>query len=146
MTLVKWHPTTALRSWNNYDRIFRDFYNENYEVDSNSNHWSPSTDIREDDNKYTVTADLPGVDKKNVSINVKDNVLTLTGERTLEKKDEGSNFHRRERMYGSFKRSFRLSDMINEEKINAKFKNGILVIELPKAEEVKPREIEIKVA
>jgi len=146
MTLVKWHPTTALRPWNNFDRIFRDFFNENYEEEASSNRWVPSTDIHEDDKKYTVTADLPGVDKKNVNINVKDNVLTLTGERTLETKEENSNYHRRERMYGSFKRCFRLPDMVNEDQISAKFKNGILVIDLPKAEVVQPREIEIKVA
>ncbi|MBC8400220.1 MAG: Hsp20/alpha crystallin family protein [Candidatus Marinimicrobia bacterium] len=146
MTLVKWHPTTALRPWNNFDRIFRDFFNENYEEESSSNGWVPSTDIHEDDKKFTVTADLPGVDKKNVNINVKDNVLTLTGERVLDKDDKGTNYHRRERLSGSFKRCFRLSDTVIEDKISAKFKNGILSIDLPKAEVAQPREIEIKVA
>ncbi|MFH1851901.1 MAG: Hsp20/alpha crystallin family protein [Candidatus Neomarinimicrobiota bacterium] len=145
MTLVKWNPNTALRSWNSFDRMFRDFFQDDYEEEAGTLRWAPSTDINENENGYTVIADLPGLDKKDVHINVKDNVLTISGERKYEK-DEKSSFHRRERLHGTFQRCFRLPAMIDEDKINAKFKNGILTIDLPKAEEVKPREIEIKVA
>ncbi len=146
MTLVKWHPTTALRSWNSFDRIYREFFNEDSNLDRSSTNWTPSVDISEDDNKYSVSADLPGVDKKNVHINVKENVLTVTGERTVENSADSANYHRRERLSGTFKRCFRLPELVIEDKISAKFKNGILTIDLPKAEIAKPKEIEIKVA
>ena len=146
MTLVKWHPTTALRPWNNFDRIYREFFNEDSNLDRSSNNWTPSVDISEDDNKYSVSADLPGVDKKNVHINVKENVLTVTGERIVENSADSANYHRRERLSGTFKRCFRLPELVIEDKISAKFKNGILTIDLPKAEIAKPKEIEIKVA
>ena len=146
MTLVKWHPTTALRPWNSFDRIYREFFNEDSNLDRSSNNWTPSVDISEDDNKYSVSADLPGVDKKNVHINVKENVLTVTGERTVENSADSANYHRRERLSGTFKRCFRLPELVIEDKISAKFKNGILTIDLPKAEIAKPKEIEIKVA
>ncbi|NQU27178.1 MAG: Hsp20/alpha crystallin family protein [Candidatus Marinimicrobia bacterium] len=146
MTLVKWHPTTALRPWNSFDRIYREFFNEDLNLDRSSANWTPSVDISEDDNKYSVSADLPGVDKKNVHISVKENVLTVTGERIVENNADSANYHRRERSSGTFKRCFRLPELVIEDKISAKFKNGILTIELPKAEIAKPKEIEIKVA
>ena len=146
MTLVKWHPTTALRPWNSFDRIYREFFNEDSNLDRSSTNWTPSVDISEDDNKYSVSADLPGVDKKNVHINVKENVLTVTGERIVENSADSANYHRRERLSGTFKRCFRLPELVIEDKISAKFKNGILTIDLPKAEIAKPKEIEIKVA
>ncbi len=145
MTLVKWNPNHNLRTWNSFDRIFRDFFND-YEEESRSLNWTPATDINESDDSFTVTADLPGIDKKDVQISVKDNVLTISGERKLGEATDSDNYHRRERLAGSFKRCFRLPEIVNENKISAKFKNGILAIDLPKAEEVKPKEIEIKVA
>lgn len=145
MTLVKWNPNHNLRTWNSFDRIFRDFFND-YEEESRSLNWTPATDINESDDSFTVTADLPGIDKKDVQISVKDNVLTISGERKLGEATDSDNYHRRERLVGSFKRCFRLPEIVNENKISAKFKNGILAIDLPKAEEVKPKEIEIKVA
>lgn len=145
MTLVKWNPNHNLRTWNSFDRIFRDFFND-YEEESRSVNWTPATDINESDDSFTVTADLPGIDKKDVQISVKDNVLTISGERKLGEATDSDNYHRRERLVGSFKRCFRLPEIVNENKISAKFKNGILAIDLPKAEEVKPKEIEIKVA
>lgn len=145
MTLVKWNPNHNLRTWNSFDRIFRDFFND-YEEESRSVNWTPATDINESDDSFTVTADLPGIDKKDVQISVKDNVLTISGERKLGEATDSDNYHRRERLAGSFKRCFRLPEIVNENKISAKFKNGILAIDLPKAEEVKPKEIEIKVA
>ncbi len=148
MTLVKWQPTTSLRPWNTFDRMVRDLFNENLglEEESDSFNWAPSTDIREDEKKFIVTADLPGLDKKDVHINIKDNVLTIKGERSMEKDEKKSNYHRRERAYGTFQRCFRLPEIVKEENISAKFKNGILIIELPKTEAVQPKEIEIKVA
>ncbi len=148
MTLVKWHPNTTLRPRNSFDRLVRDFFNDSYgyEEESTGLNWAPSTDIQEDEKKFTVTADLPGLDKKDVHIHVKDNVLTIKGERVLAKEDKNTNYHRRERSSGNFQRCFRLPDMVNEDQIGAKFKNGILSIELPKTEAVQPKEIEIKVA
>ena len=146
MTLVKWHPTNSVANWNSFDNLFRDFFKYADNDNSEITNWVPSTDIEENDKSYTVTADLPGVDKKNIKINVVDNVLTLSGERHLEKTGEKDSYYRRERSSGIFKRCFRLPEEVMEDKIGAKFKNGILTIEIPKAEIVKPKEIEIKVA
>ena len=106
--------------------------------------WLPAMDIRESKDAYTVTAELPGLTKKDVEITVEDNVLTLSGEGHLEEEGEGEKYHRIERSYGSFKRSFTLPIQVIQEKVDARFTDGILTIELPKAEEAKQRKIEIK--
>ncbi len=100
--------------------------------------WAPKVDISEDDGKIVVKADLPGVDEKDVSVKVEDNVLTLTGERKLEKETDEENFHRVERTYGSFARSFTLPETVDTEKISAKYDKGVLNISIPKVE-TKPK-------
>jgi len=92
-----------------------------------------------------VTAELPGVKKDDVSINLKDNVLTISGEKKLEKKIDEKNFHQTERIFGSFQRCFRLPELVDQEKIAAEFKNGILNVSIPKLAEAEPKSIEIKV-
>ena len=106
--------------------------------------WLPAMDIRESKDAYTVTAELPGLTKKDVEITVEDNVLTISGERQLEAEGENENYHRIERSYGSFKRSFTLPIQVIQDKVDARYQNGILTISLPKAEEAKQRKIEIK--
>jgi len=126
------------------DEFFNDGWNFPM-INKNAN-WLPSVDIKETDDAYTITADLPGMKKKEVKVTLNDGVLEITGERTVENKEDNSTYHRRERSYGSFSRSFNLPETILEDKITASFKDGILSVEVPKAEEVKPKIHEIKIS
>lgn len=110
------------------------------------NAWSPSVDIYEQPEALVIEAELPGLSKKDVSVKLENNTLTIQGERKLAHEDKRENYHRIERAYGSFVRSFTLPSNVDTEKINAEFKDGVLHITLPKREEAKPREIEVKVS
>ena len=147
MTLIRWNPQRQrmMPSIAEWDNLMSDFFGNNLE-DTELNVWKPSVDIVEDKDAFAVTADLPGLIKKDISINIKENMLTISGERKVEKKDESKNYCRTERRFGSFKRSFQLTDQVISEKISATFKDGVLTVLVPKAEEVKPKEIEIKVS
>ena len=107
--------------------------------------WTPAVDVSEDEHSYRISAELPDVPSGDVKVVVKDGVLTLRGERKNEKKTEGTKYHLVERSFGSFQRSFSLPKDANGEKVSAEFKNGVLLVTVPKREEVKPREIEVKV-
>jgi len=107
------------------------------------NAWVPPVDVQETEDAYLFTAELPGMSKDDVSITLEDNLLTLSGERSLKEKEEGENFHRVERAYGSFARSFSLPTQVDSTKVEASFKDGLLTIEIAKAELAKPRKIEI---
>ena len=116
----------------------------NFPVQSKSN-WSPAVDVNESDSSFMLTADIPGLTKKEVNVNVSNNVLSISGERKIEDEKESDNFHYRERLYGSFSRTFNLPETVKEEDISASFKNGILSITLPKHEIELPKEREIKI-
>ena len=105
--------------------------------------WMPAVDIRETEEAYEVAAELPGMSKKDINITLEDNVLTLSGERRFEKESEKDNYHRIERAYGSFSRSFTLGHGVDSEGVKAAFKDGVLTITVPKREESKPRKIAI---
>jgi HSP20 family protein len=107
--------------------------------------WSPSCDIYETENEIVVKAEIPGVKKEDVKLSVRDNVLTLSGERKFEEETKKENYVRVERGYGSFTRSFTLPFYADAKKISAEFKDGLLEVKLPKSEEAKPKEVEIKV-
>ncbi len=144
MTLVKWSPRRNLLT--EWDRFLNDFFADGWDnMVPHSGTWVPETDIRETKDDYIVTADLPGLTKKDINISLKDDVLTISGERKFERKDEDDSYFRMERSYGMFNRSFRLPDAVKPDKISAKFKDGVLTVQIPKAEEVKPKQIEIKV-
>jgi HSP20 family protein len=108
--------------------------------------WAPSVDIVEDDREYLVKADLPDVKKEDVKVTVENGVLTITGERKLEKEEKGKKYHRIERSYGNFLRSFTLPDGADGSKVNAEFKDGVLTVHLPKGEKARPKAVEVKVA
>ncbi len=108
--------------------------------------WVPTVDIAEDDKEYLIKAEIPEVDRKDVKVTIQDGVLTLQGERKQEKEENNKKFHRVERSYGSFVRSFTLPEDVAEDKLRAEFKEGILQVHLPKAERPKPKAVEIKVA
>jgi HSP20 family protein len=108
--------------------------------------WAPSVDITEDEKEFLVKADLPEVKKEDVKVTVENGVLTITGERKFEKEEKGKKYHRIERSYGNFLRSFTLPDTVEGAKVNAEFKDGVLKVHLPKTEKAKPKSVEVKVA
>jgi HSP20 family protein len=108
--------------------------------------WTPSVDITEDDKEWLVKADLPELKKEDVKVTVENGVLTVSGERKLEKEEKGKKFHRIERAFGAFARSFTLPDGTDAAKVNAEFKDGVLKVHLPKSEQAKPKALDIKVS
>lgn len=107
--------------------------------------WAPAVDIVEDDKEWLVKADLPEVKKEDVKVTVEDGVLTLTGERKFEKEEKNRKYHRVERAYGSFLRSFMLPDGADAAKVTAEFKDGVLKVHLPKSVSAKPKAVEVQV-
>ncbi len=103
----------------------------------------PAVDLAQTDEGYLVTADLPGLDKKDIHLSIENNTLTLSGERAFERKEDGPQFDRIERAYGKFSRTFQLPSNVDNSRVKASFENGVLSIEVPKAEEAKSRQIEI---
>ena len=108
--------------------------------------WAPAVDIFEHEGDLVLKAELPGVDPKDVDVHVENNVLTLRGERKLESEVKREQYHRVERAYGSFSRSFTLPNVVDTDKIKAEYKDGVLRLVLPKKEEAKPKQISISVA
>ena len=107
--------------------------------------WAPLVDIVEDDKQYLIKAELPEVTKDDVKVTVQDDVLTITGERTFEKEANGKKYHRVERAYGRFGRSFTLPEDADGNGVVAEYKDGVLKVHLPKSERAKPKSIEVKI-
>ncbi|HLG43707.1 MAG TPA: Hsp20/alpha crystallin family protein [Nitrospirales bacterium] len=107
--------------------------------------WAPLVDIVEEDKEYLIKAELPEVKKEDVKVTVQDEVLTVTGERKFEKEEKGRKYHRIERAYGSFTRSFTLPEDADSERVAAEFKDGVLKVHLPKSEKAKPKSVEVKI-
>ena len=152
MTLVKWNPARELLNVEReFNKLFNTFNSRFGFDDSSMNEdlenavWSPLTDISENKDQYILKMDLPGVSKENLKLNFHDGELIISGERKQEKEDKDSKYHRIERTYGRYYRSFTLPQTIQADKINAEFKDGQLTITVPKSEEAKPKELEIKV-
>ncbi len=144
------HSNNTARPWVGsldqlFDRVFQDRLDPDWR--SLGNNWVPAVDVEETENEYVFKAEMPGIKKDDVKISILDNVLTLTGEkRTVEEKtDKEKKYHRVERSYGTFQRSFALSSPIKADKISATYKDGILEIQVPKTEEAKPKEIDIQI-
>jgi HSP20 family protein len=108
--------------------------------------WIPAVDIFETNEAIVLKAELPGITAQDISVEVKDNTLTLKGEKKFEKEVKEENYHRVERSYGSFQRAFTLPGTIHQEKVKAKFKDGILEITLPKVEEAKPKQVKVEIS
>jgi len=108
--------------------------------------WSPTVDISETEAEYAIKAELPEVKKEDVKVTVEDGVLTLQGERKQEKEENGKKYHRVERSYGRFVRSFTLPDSVDESKVKAEYADGVLHLHLPKSEKAKPKQIDVKIA
>ena len=145
MNLITYDPFRELRSLQDeVNRVFSSSLGRSGETGLGRGSWNPSVDIFENKDNVVLEAELPGLSADDVNISIENNVLTNHGERKFEKKDEGDNFHRVERSYGSFTRSFTLPPTVSSENVAANFDNGVLRLELAKREEAKPRRIEIK--
>ena len=108
--------------------------------------WMPTVDISETAGEYVIQAELPEVKKDDVKVTLEEGVLTIQGQRRQEKDEKTTKYHRIERSYGTFVRSFSLPDQVNESGVKAEFKDGVLNLHIPKSEKAKPRAIEVKVA
>jgi HSP20 family protein len=143
MNLVTWDPYRELSTLQ--DRVNRLFGSPRREREEEMNlgAWIPPVDIVEEKDRILLTAELPGFQENDVEVQMEGGVLTIRGERKSESEKEGRTFHRMERSYGQFVRSFTLPNNVDRDNIKAKFNNGLLEIELPKREEAKPRQIKI---
>ena len=148
MTLMKFNPFFADLAATR-DRLNRLFgRDDTWETEgfTKAGDWVPAVDIVENDHTLTVKAELPGVEAKDVAVTIENNVLTLKGERRIEKEVKKENYHRMEREYGNFARSFALPAFVDGENVKADFKNGLLTVVIPKKEHAKTRSVEVKVA
>ena len=146
MELVRWNPRRELFGLHNsINRMFNDFFSPTVSTDEalSVRGWNPVVDIYENEENIVIKAELPGVAKKDMTIDVKGRVLTLKGERSTDNEVKEDNYYRQERSYGKFERAFALPEEVDLEKINADFKDGILKIDIPKAEKSKPKQITI---
>jgi HSP20 family protein len=126
-----------------FDRLFNDFFPTTTSEGQAKRSWVPSVDLSETKDAYKVHLDVPGIAKEDLSINYHDGVLTVSGERKSEEKTEDTNYVRLERSFGSFYRSFNLPSAVKADAIQANYKDGVLDIEVPKADEVKPLRIKV---
>ena len=146
MELVRWNPGHDMLGWRKrINRIFNDAFipmsagNEGFSLSN----WEPVVDVYDTDDKVVVKAEMPGVDKKNIEILVKDGILTLTGERSVDKEINEKNVHFMERSHGRFLRSFSLPGEVDPETIKAEYKNGVLKVEIPKPQKSQPKRVSI---
>ena len=154
MAIIRFNPVRDLlnveREFNRMFRTFETRFGVSKSEESENGYenavWMPLTDIYETKNDYTIKADLPGMKKDDVKISFTDGQLSISGERVQEQETKDAKCHRVERTYGKLYRSFNLPKEIKEDKIKAEFKDGQLTITIPKADEVKPKEIDIKVS
>ena len=147
MAIVRWTPLRELSTMQErMNKLFEEAMNppgrseEGFAVAS----WAPAVDIYETDKEIIMKAELPGMQEKDIQIKVEDNILVVAGERQMEKEVKEENYHRIERSYGSFSRSFTLPQTVDRDQIKAAYKDGVLKVTLPKKEEVKPKKVEIK--
>jgi HSP20 family protein len=148
MAIVRWEPFRDLMTTQReFDRLFKEAFSPFFgEGGLSTRTWAPPVDIYETENDIVLKAELPGIDPKDVEVRVEDSTLYLRGERKFEKEVKDEDYHRVERSYGSFARSFSLPNSINTEKVKAEYKDGLLTLTLPKREEAKPKTIKIDVS
>ncbi len=150
MTLVRWDPFRDLEDVS--DRLNWMFRRPAPSRTNGANKetmivadWVPSVDVSETEGEYQIKAEIPDVKKEDMKVTVENGVLTIQGERKYEKEEKGKKYHRVERSYGSFIRSFTVPDLVDEEKVKAEFKDGVLNLQLPKSQKAKPKAIEVTV-
>ncbi len=148
MPIVRWEPFRDLiTTQDRMNRLFNETLGRAFgEEGARAGAWIPAVDIYETEQNVTVKAELPGIDPKEVEVTVHEGTLYLKGERKYEKEVKEEHYHHVERAYGSFARSFELPASINEDKVEADFKDGVLTLTMPKREEAKAKKIKISVA
>jgi HSP20 family protein len=155
MSLIRWNPSRELPAFpsdllsmqRDINRIFDSFFRTGWADDTGlaPSTWSPATDVAENGDSYLVKVELPGVSRDDVKITMQDNLLTIRGEKKQEQETTERGFHRVERSYGTFQRSFTLPSTVKADAVDASFKDGILTVRLPKTEEAKPKVIDVSV-
>jgi HSP20 family protein len=146
MNLVRWNPWREMSTLQNrLSTLFNEpfFQNDREGNELSMGSWHPAVDMFENDDKIVIKAELPGMDKKDISVDVKDRVLTLSGERNYENEVKEENYYRREIACGKFKRTFNLPADVDPDKIKADFKDGVLKVEMPKPEAQKAKRITV---
>lgn len=143
MSLVRWEPFRDLLSLQ--QRLNRGFESARQTSEEQLGTWAPAVDIYETEKEIVLKADLPGLKLEDVDISLNNNVLSVRGERRFEKEVKDDNYHRVERAYGNFVRTFTLPNTVNVEQIDASYENGVLKITLPKREEARPKQIKVNV-
>jgi HSP20 family protein len=149
MALVRWRDRGELSPWSafrdlesQFSRMLGDWTSESGLVASG---WTPAVDLRETEDGYMVDVDVPGMKKEDIELAVVDNVVTIKGERKDESQTEKDGYRRSERRYGTFQRSFEVPGGFDSAKVEARYEDGVLRVTLPKREESKPKQIEVKV-
>lgn len=149
MAVIRWTPFRELSTMQErVNKLFEDVMKSPYRTDEGLgvSAWAPAVDIYETDKEIVMKAELPEMQEKDIDIKVEESILSLSGERRMEKEVKEENYHRIERSYGSFHRSFSLPRTVDREGIKASYKDGVLKVILPKKEEIKPKQIKIDVA
>lgn len=149
MAVIRWTPFRELSTvQERMNKLFEDAMRPPYRSDESfaTAAWAPAVDIFETDKEIVMKAELPEMQEKDIDIKVEDNLLSVSGERRMAKEVKEESYHRIERSYGSFNRSFTLPRSVDREGIKAAYKDGVLTVTLPKKEEVKPKQIKIDVA
>ena len=148
MAIIKWDPLGNIATLQDrINKLFDDSFPHQAHGDQEVSQcaWTPSVDIYETDQGVVIAADLPGVNKEDVVVEVKDNMMTISGGRSGDPEHCATNYYRRERICGNFHRSFTLHAMVLPEQIKAKFRNGVLMVEIPKPVEETPRQISVDI-
>lgn len=147
MTLIRWEPVAELNTiQSEMNRLFNTFFDTPTGRGGNgaSRRWLPAMDLVETADDYVLRADLPGLGEQEVNVQLEDNVLTISGERKAETQTEHEGYHRLERAFGGFSRSLTLPNGVDPESIQAHFDRGVLEVTIPKPEQKKPRQVQIK--
>lgn len=150
MTLVRWQPLWGrdfLPNFSSLQRRMNSLFEDIIDDDEHKSvmNWSPRVDITELEDRIEINAELPGMNKEEIKVELKENILTISGEKAAQHEKKDRSLHVCERVFGSFSRSFQLPQYVKSDKIKAEFKNGVLTLEIPKAEEAKPKQIEVKI-
>lgn len=144
MALIRWEPAAELNTiQNEMNRLFNTFFDQPAPT-STARRWLPPMDLLETAEHYVLRADLPGLSDGDVNVQLQDNVLTVSGERNAEHEQQQEGYHRLERAFGAFSRSLTLPDGVDPDAVQAHFDRGVLEIKIPKPEQRKPRQVQIK--
>ncbi len=150
MAITRWTPNReAMSLWNDFDRFFNrltksDLFDNPDSDFTGSGTWMPALDVTEKEKEYIVEAEVPGMSEDDIQLSLRDNVLTIKGEKKFESEEDEDNYYYRERRYGQFQRSIRLDGGVDDKKVDAEYSNGVLTIHLPKSKETMAKQIPVK--